>query len=185
MKLFWLVWTLWLLSEILLNRSMRSGVKDRKGKDKGSLRLIWFVIFLAIALGVLSSIVVRWPIGEGWQVPIGGLALILIGMAIRFYAIASLGRFFTVDVTIREGHVIKKDGIYRIIRHPSYLGSLISFLGLGVSLNNWLSLAVIVVLITLSFVRRIHVEEQALVDQFGEDYQAYKRHTYRLIPWVY
>jgi protein-S-isoprenylcysteine O-methyltransferase Ste14 len=96
-----------------------------------------------------------------------------------------LGRLFTVDVTIRDNHQIKKDGVYRFIRHPSYSGSLLSFIGFGISLNNWLSLISVIALITIALVRRISIEEKVLTNQFGADYLEYKRRTYRMIPWIY
>jgi len=181
----WIVWIIWFSSEILLNRLLRSDTKDKKKQDKGSLRFIWIMIGIANTLGVILANFVNSPISISLQLPYFGLIIIIIGMIIRFYAIWTLGRFFTVDVTIRENHIIKKDGLYSIIRHPSYLGSLISFIGFGISLNNWLSLIIIIVLITISFIKRIKIEEQALIDQFGFEYMDYKNKTFRLIPWIY
>jgi len=182
---FWIVWFIWFSSEILLNSLLRSDARDRKKQDKGSLRFIWIMIGIANTLGVIVANFVRFPISTSLQLPYVGLIVIIIGMMIRFYAIWTLGRFFTVDVTIRENHIIKQDGLYRIIRHPSYLGSLISFIGFGLSLNNWLSLIIVIVLVTISFIKRITIEEQTLIDQFGSDYLDYKKSTYRLIPWIY
>src|SRR5690606_35430450 len=109
----------------------------------------------------------------------------LLGMILRFTAIASLGRFFTVDVAIREGHTIKQDGLYKYIRHPAYTGSLLSFLGFGISLNNWISLLVVMVPMTAAFLYRIRLEEDMLTTEFGEAYEAYKRRNYRLVPGAY
>jgi len=106
-------------------------------------------------------------------------------MAIRFISIWTLGKYFTVDVTIRDDHKLKKDGFYKIIRHPSYSGSLVSFIGFGISLNNWISLTTVVILIMISFIYRIRIEEKVLIDQFGKEYLDYKKNTYRLIPWIY
>jgi protein-S-isoprenylcysteine O-methyltransferase Ste14 len=182
---FWIVWIIWFSSEILVNRLLRSDSNDRKEQDKGSLRFIWIMIGIANTLAVLLVNFVSFPISKLLLLPYFGLLIIIIGMIIRFYAIWTLGRFFTVDVTIRENHIIKKDGLYSVIRHPSYLGSLISFLGFGLSLNNWLSLIIIIVLITISFIKRIKIEEQTLIDQFGSDYMDYKKSTFHLIPWIY
>ena len=185
MLIFRIIWITWLSSEVLLNVLIRSNKKDKKGNDKGSLALIWIAIAVAIFLAINISNNHRIPISNTLIIYYIGLAIIVIGMIFRFIAIFSLGRLFTVDVTIRKDHKIKKDGIYRIVRHPSYMGSLLSFAGFGISLNSWLSLAIIVILITAAFIYRIRVEEKLLIAQFGGDYLEYKKKTYYLIPWIY
>jgi protein-S-isoprenylcysteine O-methyltransferase Ste14 len=185
MVLFWIVWICWFSSELLLNRLMRSDSGDKKNQDKGSLRIIWIMIGLANSSGILLVYFVKAPISQWVWMPYIGLLIILAGMILRFTSIWTLGRFFTVDVTIRDHHEIKKDGAYKIIRHPSYSGSLVSFIGFGISLNNWLSLVIITVLIFISFLQRIKIEEEALIKQFGSLYLDYKKDTYVLIPWIY
>jgi protein-S-isoprenylcysteine O-methyltransferase Ste14 len=185
MTVFIIIWSIWFVSEILINRLLRSGNDDKKGQDKGSIRLIWIMIGLGNSLGIIFTIIVRIPVSYSIFVPYTGLLLILIGMALRFYSIWSLGRLFTVDVTIRDNHEIKKNGVYRFIRHPSYLGSIISFIGFGLSLNNWVSLLIISVLVTSAMLYRINIEEKLLKQQFGSEYSDYMKNSYRLIPWVY
>lgn len=185
MKIFTIIWSIWFASEILLHRLLRSGSNDEKDQDKGSLRFIWIMIALAISLGVIFSINFRIPISNGFFIPYFGLFIIISGMVLRFISIRTLGKLFTVDVTIRTDHKLKKDGVYRRIRHPAYSGSLLSFIGFGLSLNNWLSLSFVTILITIAFLHRIKIEEKLLTDKFGADYLDYKRKTYRLIPWIY
>ncbi|MFO1394504.1 MAG: isoprenylcysteine carboxylmethyltransferase family protein [Steroidobacteraceae bacterium] len=73
----------------------------------------------------------------------------------------------------------------RGVRHPSYTGALLAFVGYGICLGNWISLAVVTVPIAWAFMRRIEVEELALNGALGERYVAYARRTKRLVPWVY
>ncbi|MGD0709965.1 MAG: isoprenylcysteine carboxylmethyltransferase family protein [Bacteroidales bacterium] len=185
MMIFIIIWIIWCCSEILLNRLMLSGSNDKKGQDKGSLGFMWIMITLSIFSGIIFSSYVKILISDQLIVPYIGLAIIVVGMILRFISIWTLGSFFTVDVTIREDHKIKKDGVYRFLRHPSYSGSLLSFIGFGISLNNWLSLIVVTILITVGLINRIRIEEKVLTDQFGADYLDYKKNTYRLIPWIY
>jgi len=185
MILFIIIWSLWFISEILLNRLFLSGNTDKSNQDKGSLRFIWIAIALAIPLGVVCSIFIKFPIGNIPLIPYLGLLIILAGMVFRFMAILTLGKMFTVDVTIRDNHRIKKDGLYGIIRHPSYSGSILSFIGFGISLNNWISLIIITILIISAMLYRIKIEEKLLIDHFGSDYLEYAKKTYRLIPWIY
>ena len=168
-----------------MNRLLRSGQYDKKGQDKGSLGVVWITVAIAITSGVFCSINFNFPIGRLLIIPYIGLILIVIGMIIRFIAVWSLGRLFTVDVTIRENHVIKQDGLYKIIRHPSYSGMLLSFIGFGISLNNWISLLIITILVTIALLYRIRIEERLLINQFGSEYTEYMKRTYLLIPFIY
>ncbi|WP_091394853.1 methyltransferase family protein [Flavobacterium noncentrifugens] len=61
-----------------------------------------------------------------------------------------------------ENHKLKTDGFYKFLRHPSYFASLVSFVGFGISLNNWIALAIITTAIFTAFAYRIQVEEKVL-----------------------
>ena len=106
-------------------------------------------------------------------------------MIIRFIAIRTLGNFFTVNLAVHSDHRIIQHGLYKFIRHPSYSGLLISFIGLGLSMNNWLSLLLVVVPILLIMLHRINIEEKMLGKQFGSEYAAYRKRTWRLVPGIF
>ena len=182
---FYNIYIIWFLSEIFLNRLFRSGKNDLKKQDRGSLKKIWITIGLANTLGILAALYLRFPVTKSMVIPYSGLIILVAGMMLRFYSILSLGRYFTVDVTIRENHKLKQNGIYTKVRHPSYTGMLLSFLGFGLSLNNWFSLFIIVIPVTSAMLYRIGIEEKILSDQFGEEYSAYREKTWRLVPWIY
>lgn len=91
-----------------------------------------------------------------------GLFVIAFGIVLRMIVIYTLGAFFTVDVSIEANHQLKTDGFYSLVRHPSYSASLISFIGLGLALNNWLSLLCILIFVGSTFLYRIKVEEDVL-----------------------
>ena len=185
MKFFIIIWSIWFLSEILLNRFFRSGKNIKNDRDKGTIRIIWITLVIAISLGVVIATFLRAPIGTTIIIPYVGLILIVFGIIFRFISIWTLGRLFTVDVTIRDKHTIKRDGVYRFVRHPSYSGSIVSFIGLGISLNNWISVIVISIPVIIAMLNRIKIEEKLLTDQFGDEYLDYMKKTYRLIPWIY
>lgn len=127
----------------------------------------------------------HFPMADGvWILYLGEL-FILIGILVRYVIIRSLGKYFTVDVTIRQDHKIKKEGFYKYLRHPSYAFSLLTSLGLGLYLNNWLSLIFAFVPPFLAFAYRIKIEEQALIEEFGDEYIEYRKGTKKLIPFIY
>ena len=96
-----------------------------------------------------------------------------------------LGRLFTFDVAIAEDHRVIDTGPYRYVRHPTYTGSLLSFVGLGLCGGNLLSLVVLLVPITAAFLRRVAIEEAALTAALGARYADYVARTKRLVPFVY
>ena len=172
-------------SEVLLTltrRSRGSGVKQ----DRSTLGIIWLVILLSIAAAMYAT--THWPAAS---VPycalfaIIGLGLFIPGLALRWWAIIVLGRFFTVDVQIAKDHELVETGPFRVVRHPSYTGVLLAFLGFGLSLGNWAALLILIIPIFAAFVRRMHVEEQALTAALGERYASYMRRTKRLVPGIY
>jgi protein-S-isoprenylcysteine O-methyltransferase Ste14 len=84
-----------------------------------------------------------------------------------------------------ENHKIIETGLYKIIRHPGYLGQLIIFIGISTSISNWLSVLFMMIPVTLGYLYRISVEEKFMLEQMGEDYLKYQGRTKRMIPFVY
>ncbi len=173
------------LSELGLSLAKRSGT-DSRTTDRRSLRRLWTVILLSVAAAILATRFVHAADSRVLaRLYPAGVALFAAGLALRWWAIVHLGRFFTVDVAVAEDHRVVDSGPYRWIRHPSYTGVLAAFLGYGVCLGNWVSLAAVTVPITWVFLRRIEVEEAALTARLGERYVAYARRSKRLLPFLY
>ena len=183
--LFPVVYTIWFLSEFLLSRLLRSNQSDKKGADKNSLAIIWIVVVPSIAIS--SYIAQRFyvPISHSPWIGYAGLIIMVVGIALRLMVVKSLGRFFTVDVTIREDHQLKTDGFYSIVRHPSYFAAWLSFVGFGISVNNWLSLLIASTAAFGVFLYRIRIEETVLIKQFGDQYLEYKKSTKAIIPFIF
>jgi protein-S-isoprenylcysteine O-methyltransferase len=114
-----------------------------------------------------------------------GLALMVAGLFFRFVAIRQLGAFFVPEVVIQPGQRIFQGGLYRTLRHPSYTGTLITVVGYGLALTNWLSLLIMLVVFFIIYTVRMNVEEAALLEAFGDEYRTYMRRTKRIIPFIY
>jgi protein-S-isoprenylcysteine O-methyltransferase len=155
--------------------------------DRGSLSLIWIVIGVSVfGAFYVSEAVPQAGFGAlSTAASILGVVLFVSGLLLRWSAIVYLGRFFTVNVAIASDHQLIDSGPYRFIRHPSYTGALMAFLGLGLCIGNWLSLAILVVPILLVFLYRVRIEEAALLQGLGERYRGYMNRTKRLIPGIY
>lgn len=172
-------------SELLLTISRRSqggGVKQ----DRSTLRMIWLVILASIAAGLFVA--THWKaaaLPDPDLFKLVGVALFVPGLILRWWAIIVLGRFFTVDVQIASDHKVVESGPFAVVRHPSYTGVLMAFVGFALSIGNWAAFLVVVVPIFLAFIRRMNVEEQALAGTLGMRYTDYMRRTKRLIPGIY
>jgi len=170
-------------SELLLAFVRRSRSGEATSRDRGSLIIFWVVNTVAIfgAVFCAKSGFARLPLSRMAR-EITAIALMVVGLAFRWYSIYTLGRFFTVNVAAHADHQLVDFGPYRLIRHPSYTGLLIAFVGLAIYFGTWVGLIVMLVPITLALLYRIRVEEAALVGALGAQYEAYCARTKRLIP---
>jgi protein-S-isoprenylcysteine O-methyltransferase Ste14 len=174
-----------LLEQSIRVRSWRS--RGGRSVDRGSI----LVVVLSLGLGVGGGIALandapaaavafaRWPLF------VVGVVLMWVGIALRQWAVAALGRFFTVDVRVHPDQFVVESGPYRWVRHPSYTGLLITLDGLGLVLGNWAALGVLIVLPAAGLVVRIRVEERALLEGLGEPYRRFAAERARLIPRVW
>ena len=175
------------LSELCLYWRRRSSREPKNQEaDGGSLKMLWRVISTALTAGYLLA-----AFGVGPLLPTrlawgaAGLGCFVAGMALRWWAIWHLGRFFTVDVALADDHRVVDTGPYRLIRHPSYSGLLLEFIGIALSLRHVLSLIVIIVPVVWAVLYRIRVEENALGSILGPPYAKYTSGTKKLVPLVY
>jgi protein-S-isoprenylcysteine O-methyltransferase Ste14 len=128
-----------------------------------------------IGFWTIDGDIVRWI----------GVALYTIGGIIRIWPVYVLGRRFSGLVAIQPGHTLVTDGIYSIIRHPSYLGLLLNALGWGLAFRSLVG-ALLSVLAIIPILARIRSEEALLRSQFGSEYENFCAHTkWRLIPGLY
>jgi protein-S-isoprenylcysteine O-methyltransferase len=177
---------IYVLSELGLAFKKRAKAAAVGDLDKGSLSLLWLVIAVSVTLAFNLAHLLPGAAMPGAPAPrYLGMALFAAGLAIRWQAIIHLGRFFTVNVSIAADHRLIDTGPYRIVRHPSYTGALMAFLGLGLCMANWASLVTLLVPIACVFLRRIQVEEAALLAALGDQYRDYMQRTRRLIPGIY
>jgi protein-S-isoprenylcysteine O-methyltransferase Ste14 len=113
-----------------------------------------------------------------------GVGMILLGMIIRFVAIATLKRNFSGRLRIRANHTLVTNGIYHWMRHPAYLGFILFFLGIPILVSSVLGFLVMFFLVPL-ILRRIRNEEEMLIERFGSEYKEYMKQSKKLIPFFY
>jgi protein-S-isoprenylcysteine O-methyltransferase Ste14 len=180
-----LYWS-WIVTEILVLVMTRTRSGGGEVRDRGSLGVLWVVIFASITAGIWIGAICRPTAihGAPW---LGGaiVTLLALGLVIRWSAIYTLGRAFSANVAIHATQKLNVSGLFRFMRHPSYTGMVLIFIAMGLSTRNWLGLGLIVLPPAAALLYRIHVEEAALRGAFGQQYVEYSRTTRRLIPGIY
>lgn len=167
----------------LRSRLNRGGTRH----DRGTL----LVVVLTSLVGVGGAFVIAAHVRTAgvtvarWPLFIVGLVMVVLGMALRQWAVRTLGQFFTVQVQVRSGQTVVDTGPYHWVRHPSYTAIIVSFAGIGVALENWLSLLALLIVPTIGLVVRIRVEERALLTALGEPYRRFSSSRARLIPGIW
>jgi protein-S-isoprenylcysteine O-methyltransferase Ste14 len=170
-----------------LKQLARVSRKDASVLDRGSLGILIGLQWMGLALNFLLA----WLLPAAaipWQrtaLFLLGVTLIPLGVALRWYAIWTLGRYFTRDVAVSTDQHVVQNGPYRTIRHPAYSGTFLTMLGVGLAVTNWASLLALLICVLLGHLYRVHIEEQALIQAIGQPYIAYMRRTRRFIPLVF
>jgi protein-S-isoprenylcysteine O-methyltransferase len=185
-NVLWVSYVSWFVMEMwILSRDSRR-FKGRTA-DRGSF--MGFVICIPLALVLAFNAAGRLPQlhiavlqpGLSWA----GIAMMWLGMVFRLWAVLTLGAFFRTSVVVQDGHRLVTAGPYRWLRHPAYTGAIITTTGLGLAFGNWASLAALIVFPSLAIAFRIHVEERALTEQFGEAYRDFSKNRSAVIPAIW
>lgn len=184
--IFWCAFASWVLPEVVAWRVKRS-TDSSNARDQGSLNLIVVLWWIGIAMDFSLSLLLPHATISWERTPLFfvGICLMLLGIALRWYSVAVLGKYFTFDVAIHSGQVLIEAGPYRYIRHPSYSGALLSLFGFGLSLGNWVGLAASLSCLGFAYAYRIPIEESALTSALGETYRQYQKRTWRLVPFLF
>jgi protein-S-isoprenylcysteine O-methyltransferase Ste14 len=108
----------------------------------------------------------------------------VVGFITRWAGMWTLRKFFSANVAVQCDHQLIVKGPYKVVRHPGYFGGWLAFLGLGLSLGNWISLFILAFLTVPAFLYRISVEERVLRNAFSE-YASYAARVKMFIPFVW
>ena len=147
-------------------------------------RASFLSINVAELLAILSGLTLRYfNIGvTGVAAQYVGLIIMVAGFLLRSWALWRLGRFFSRVVQIESGHQLITNGPYRFLRHPAYTGMLMIFFGFLLGISTWLGALLGLILIGVAVLYRINIEERVLTENFGNEYRAYIKRTWRIFP---
>jgi protein-S-isoprenylcysteine O-methyltransferase Ste14 len=172
-------------------RTLREVAVFRTGERRDEDRNTKWVLVGGVAAGLVLAILAQSSLpglafpDTGWTPTAIGVAVMWAGVALRVWAIVTLGRFFRRDIQVAPDQAVVRAGPYARLRHPSYAGNLLMLAGFGIVLANWASLAAVVILPVAGHLPRIRVEDALLVERLGDPYRAYAATTARLLPGVW
>ena len=182
--IFWAVFLFCYVPEFALIARSRPAPGEKT--DRGSTMVIvlagWIGMISAFAVAGASAFILQRGQKAWFALGIVGL---LAGTALRRHCWRVLGKFFTGDVKTASDQPVIERGAYRWVRHPSYTGGLLMYLGTGLALTNWLSVVLVTGTGFVAYLYRVRVEEQALLRQMGGRYEDDMRRTKRFVPFVF
>ena len=169
----------WILSEFINSMWSRKNSQSAN-KDKGSYRIVMVASYAALIIAFTFRSHEIGIISGNLQYI--GLIMLTAGILLREWSIWVLGKYFTVRVQVRDNAKLVTEGPYKYIRHPSYTGGFLTFAGIPLAIGTWAGALVAVIVSMFAYQYRIRIEEEALQEAFGSEYEEYKKRTWKLLP---
>ena len=165
-------------SALLTNRIKRRDTWSGRIQDRVLLLGAYFLLLSGVPLSILANQHFMQP-RASFQ--IAGAVMTYLGLPLTIWSRASLGRYWSSVVALKQDHKLIQSGPYRAIRHPLYSGLILAAFGMAVCVTTWTSLAGAAVLLTC-FERRAQKEDALLAGEFGAEFEVYRQRTGRLLP---
>ncbi|OKY79055.1 MAG: Protein-S-isoprenylcysteine methyltransferase STE14 [Candidatus Methanohalarchaeum thermophilum] len=172
--------------EFLIPFSSKINIKDGKTENR-SFYLILIAIIFCILFTTLFRILGFYNLASSSLIIAQWISnlLYLFGLLIRYWSLVLLGDYFTRNLKVEKGQKLVEKGLYRYIRHPSYLGLLLLTLGVVGFIGNILGFATIPLILFPALRSRIEIEEKMMLEVLGEDYAKWRENRYKLLPLIY
>jgi len=177
--------TAWLLFEFVMRVRQQLRATGPPSTDRSVFVLVPCITAAVVAAQVLGRRGgLPWPGGLVWPV-VAGIVLIVAGIGLRAWSIATLGRFFQYRIKVQSGHQVVARGPYRYVRHPSYTGIALVLAGIALACDDVWGLVAVAVLGGVGLWVRIRAEERQLTEALGADYERFAAGRKRLVPGLW
>ncbi len=185
LSVFLTIISFWIITEMVggfiipSRRREGSEVQERKRGLNFTTWLGWeaFVVFTIVSVSFKLFIL---P-GDAF---FAGIIIFLLGVGIRQWAVAVLGKYFSHVVGIQKDQKVIDIGPYHYVRPPSYTGILLIQIGIALMFQSWAAVLVAAISFSLAYGHRILKEEKFLVEELGDSYRQYMAKTKRIIPFL-
>jgi len=182
---FWVVYGTWLVFVVFIERAIIGSERTERVKtreDRGSALVIYLSVFVSLG-AAFGFAVAGIAILPDWVFYVG-IAVMVLGIFVREWAVTTLRGYFSFTVRVLRDHKVIDRGPYRRVRHPAYTGGILTIVGVGVALRSWVAVLLLLAFCGIAYGYRMSVEEAALLRELGEEYSRYASRTKRLIPYV-
>ena len=178
-------WIIFFLAFVREAKVIRPALGEKPSvQDGGTFRALMIGSPLAVLAAGAAAYLPWLTIADPVAAAVVGMILMVAGAVLRRYCYRALGAYFTGVVVVKHNQRVVESGLYRLVRHPSYTAACIMFIGLGLALGSWISVAILFFVHCYLYGRRIVAEEKALVDTLGDTYTEYMQRTKRFIPFL-
>lgn len=179
--LFYSFTIIWVMEFIVFKNSHDS---ESFAEKKSFYFILLSIVITILVTGFWILLDVPWYNKPALWVNILGLSVYGLGLTIRFYAIYTLGKYFTRHVAVDEAHILIEHGPYKLLRHPAYVGLFLLGIVTPLYFGHWIGLILGLILMSITLHKRMVLEEKAL-EQQNPNYRTWKQKRYRFIPYIY
>ena len=181
----WIVFLLGVLASLLQPAYNPFTITKKSGDRATGAQILWTVYLCQLA-AVVEAAYLRYPESVRWTFgAVCALAIAVLGLGLRTWAVYALGKHFTMHLELQENHAMITSGPFAFVRHPSYLGAFFMVTGSVAFLGVWYATLITVPALLFAFIRRMHYEEKMLGEHFGDAYVEYRRRVKAFLPWVW
>ncbi len=183
---FFTLYLIWqLISEVWIYQDPDDYVIE--DNDKKSYLYLQLSFMLALLFATIDFVEKHYTRNMDWEPTViyVGFGLFILSCLVRWWGFRSIGKYFNPRVSVYKNHQLITTGAYQRIRHPLYLGSLLSFISLPMVFNSWGGMLIILFSTVPALIYRVNIEEEFLIRHFDEEYLDYIKKSKKIIPWIW
>ncbi|OGF45271.1 MAG: hypothetical protein A2231_11105 [Candidatus Firestonebacteria bacterium RIFOXYA2_FULL_40_8] len=156
-------------------------------KKKGKIYAKWlFYCLLVCGIAIYISGVTEFVISVkeiNLPVSILGIVLLSLKMVLKYRSMKALGKFWSIQIELRKGQTVIREGPYKYVRHPAYASTIIEVIGGLLLVNAYYSLLLACIIYFPLIIIRIVLEERNLLGELGDGYMKYQKEVPMLLPY--
>jgi protein-S-isoprenylcysteine O-methyltransferase Ste14 len=181
-SLLWFgIFVLWAITGITSKQTVQS---KSEGPSRIAVWIVWLAWWLLLTHGFHFEMLSVRFVPKAASVSYAGLAITIAGLALSVWARIQIGRNWSGLIQVKEGHQLMHKGSYAVVRHPIYSGFMLATLGTAIAFGE-ISGLLSFVMILAAWGYKSRLEETAMVEHFGAEYETYRRKVKGLIPFVW